>query len=182
MTYIFLAEGFEEIEALTSVDVFRRAGLEIKTVGVGGKKVKGSHGIEVLADTVAEDVFLKFEEDDMLLFPGGMPGAKNLDENEIVDVCIKSAARHGSFLGAICASPMILGKRGLLRGKKATCFPGFEQYLEGAETVSDSAVRDGRIITGKCMGASLDFALEAAACFIGKEKALEIGKSVNAEK
>ena len=121
MIYMFLAEGFEEVEALAPLDLIRRAGLEIKTVGVGAKTVVGSHGIPVVADMTDTD----YSDDapDMVILPGGMPGTKNLDANETAHKAIADAIKNGAYVCAICAAPMILGKLGLLVGKKATCFP-----------------------------------------------------------
>ena len=130
----FLADGFEEIEALTPVDILRRAGCDVKCVSVNKTKtVVGAHGIKVEADITAEEAERLALSPEMIILPGGMPGAKNLDESDIVDAFIKKAEKNGSYLAAICASPMILGKRGILSGKRATCFPGFEKYLTGAD-------------------------------------------------
>ena len=119
MIYMFLADGFEEVEALCPLDILRRAGLEVTTVGVGGKDmITGSHGIRVMADMV--DVMYRDSAPDMIILPGGMPGSTNLDESRIVDAAVRSAARRGSYLAAICAAPLVLGRRGLLDGKIAT--------------------------------------------------------------
>lgn len=157
---MFLADGFEEVEALCPLDILRRAGLEVTTVGIGGKDViRGAHGIIVHADI--PDVMYRDSNPDMLILPGGMPGSKNLDESRIVESALRAAARKGAILAAICAAPMVLGKRGYLEGKKAVCFPGFEEHLIGATVDEEKTViRDGNVITAKGMGAAFDFGLE----------------------
>lgn len=155
----FLADGFEEIEALTPVDVLRRAGLDVKTAEVGDSLVvRGSHGIPVTADMKAEDA-LSLEGIDMVILPGGMPGAKNLDADPTVDAVLGRVHAEGGILAAICAAPMILGHRGYLKGKRATCFPGFEGELAGAEYTAGRVEEDGRIVTACGMGAATEFAL-----------------------
>ena len=181
MIYMFLADGFEEVEALCPLDVLRRAGLEVTTVGIGGRDtIRGAHGITVHADI--PDILYRDSAPDMLILPGGMPGAENLDNSRIVDTALKCAIRKGSYLAAICAAPMVLGKRGLLEGKRATCFPGFEEYLKGALVENDSTVvRDGNIITAKGMGVALDFGLELVKCLKGDSEAERIRASVFAK-
>ena len=157
MVYVFLAKGFEELEALAPVDVLRRAGAEVKTVGVTGKRVSGSHGISVNCDiTVNEAVF---DELDGIILPGGLPGTTNLEKDQKVNEFIDYASENGKLIGAICAAPSILGHKGLLQGKNAVCFTGFEKELTGAHVLDRPAVRDGNIITGWGAGAALDFAL-----------------------
>lgn len=158
MIIVLLAEGFEEIEALTPVDMLRRASLDVKTVGISGKTVVGSHGIAVVCDMTADEV--KLDEVTMAIFPGGMPGSLNLDASPYTDKVISSVLSRGGHLAAICAAPLVFGRRGLLNGKKATCFPGFEGELIGAEVYSDEFVTDGNITTGKGMEYSLPFAKE----------------------
>ena len=157
---MFLADGFEEVEALCPLDILRRAGLEVTTVGVGGKDmIRGAHGIVVQADIV--DIMYRDSSPDMIILPGGMPGSSNLDNSKTVYAALRAGSRNGAFLCAICAAPLVLGKRGLLEGKNAVCFPGFEEYLVGA-TVSETetVVRDGNIITAKGMGVAFEFGLE----------------------
>ena len=128
--YVFLAEGFEEVEALTPVDVLRRAGLPVKTVSVTGVlTVNGAHGVPVIADMVFEEV--KEADTEMIVLPGGLPGATNLDAHKGLSDLIMAFAEAGKPLSAICAAPLVYGKRGLLKGKKATCYPGFDKYLDG---------------------------------------------------
>jgi 4-methyl-5(b-hydroxyethyl)-thiazole monophosphate biosynthesis len=178
MIYMFLADGFEEVEALCPLDILRRAGLEVTTVGVGGKDtVRGSHGIVVQADI--PDVMFRDAKPDMVILPGGMPGATNLDASRIVDAAVRAAHRNGTFLAAICAAPLVLGRRGLLDGKSAVCFPGFEDELVGATVdVENTVVRDGNIITAKGMGAAFDFGLELVRCLGDDEVAESIRRSV----
>ena len=178
MIYMFLANGFEEIEALMPLDLMRRAGLEVTTVGIGGKDITGSHGITVKADIA--DSELSDNSPECVILPGGMPGTKNLDASPVVHKALDDALENNSLICAICAAPMILGKRGILRGKKATCFPGFEEYLEGA-TVGGRAVRDGQVITGIGMGAALEFGIEIVAAILGREEADKLAAAVIAK-
>ena len=179
MIYMFLANGFEEIEALCPLDLLRRAGLEVTTVGIGGDMICGSHGITVAAD-IPEGLY-QDANPDMLILPGGMPGAKNLDESRVVDTALKAAARHGSYLAAICAAPMVLGHRGLLASKEAICFPGFEDHLTGATISQKRVVRDGNIITAAGMGVALEFGLELVATLKGREAADALRRAVLAD-
>lgn len=178
MIYMFLANGFEEIEALMPLDLMRRAGLEVTTVGIGGKDITGSHGITVKADIT--DLDLVSGAPECVILPGGMPGTKNLDASPVVHKALDDALENNSLICAICAAPMILGKRGILRGKNVTCFPGFEEYLEGA-TVGGRAVRDGQVITGIGMGAALEFGIEIVAALKGREEAEKLAAAVLAK-
>ena len=178
MIYMFLANGFEEIEALMPLDLMRRAGLEVTTIGIGGKDITGSHGITVKADIA--DSELSDSSPECVILPGGMPGTKNLDASPVVHKALDDALENNSLICAICAAPMILGKRGILRGKNATCFPGFEEYLEGA-TVGGRAVRDGQVITGIGMGAALEFGIEIVAALLGREEADKLADAVIAK-
>lgn len=156
MVYLFLAEGFEEIEALCPIDMLRRAGIDIKSVSItDDKKVTGAHGISVMADITLADI--DTSDADMLVLPGGMPGTKNLLAYEPLTSMLKIYGGCGGNISAICAAPMILGRIGLLRGKIATCYPGFENDLEGAEISSEKVVVDGNIITAQGMGVAIDF-------------------------
>lgn len=157
MVYVFLAKGFEELEALAPVDVLRRAGVKVKTVGVTGKRVSGSHGISVNCDIVIADA--TFDELEGIILPGGLPGTTNLEADETVQEFIDYAATNGKVIGAICAAPMILGRKGLLRGKNAVCYTGFEKELTGAHVLDRPAVRDENIVTGWGAGGAMDFAL-----------------------
>lgn len=158
MIIVLLADGFEEIEALTPVDMLRRAGINVKTVGLSGKIAAGSHGIPVVCDLSQDEVNL--DEVSMAVFPGGMPGSLNLDASSFTDKVIESLMSRGGHLAAICAAPLIFGRRGLLNGKSATCFPGFEKELVGAKIEDLDFVTDGNITTGKGMEYSLPFSKE----------------------
>ena len=174
---VFLADGFEEIEGLTPVDLCRRAGIEVTTVSIKpDKHVMSSHGISVLADKLFEEV--DYDEMDMLLLPGGGEGTKDLESCDKLGNLLKEADEKGKLLAAICAAPRVLGKLGLLSGHKATCFPGNEEFLAGAECVPDKAVRDGRFITGKGMGASIEFGLEVVSALVGEETAKDISQKI----
>lgn len=169
MVYVFLADGFEEIEALAVVDILRRAKLTVCTVGVGGIDIRGAHGITVKADIadtdVLDDVF------DALVLPGGMPGTVNLENSLVVQAAIQTAVNNGAYITAICAAPSVLGHLGLLKDKKAVCYPGFESALDGAVVVDDLVVRDGCFITGKGPGAAIPFALEIVKALVSEETA-----------
>ena len=178
MVYIFLADGFEETEMIAPWDILLRGGLVVKTVGVTGEFVKGTHGMVVKSDITLDEV--RIDEGDMFVLPGGMPGTSNLDENDKVREIILDAYNKGKFVGAICAAPMVLGKLGILKGKKATSFPGFEEYLEGAELVREHAVRDGNVVTSIGAGGAMEFGFTLLSCF-DKEKANEVRKSMQYE-
>lgn len=178
MIYMFLANGFEEIEALLPLDLMRRAGLKVVTVGLGGREIKGAHDITVLADIT--DTQLEDNAPECVILPGGMPGTRNLDASPVVDAALASAVKGEALICAICAAPMILGKRGLLKGRRATCFPGFEQYLEGA-TVGGRVVRDGRFITAVGMGAALEFGIEIVSALKGREEAEKLRAAILAK-
>ena len=181
MVYVFLADGFEEIEALCPVDIMRRAGLSVITVGISKKEIIGSHGITVIADIT--DAELSFDEDiDLIFLPGGMPGTKNLDASSAVHKMLDLALEQNSYIAAICAAPMILGKRGLLIEKEAVCYPGFEEYLIGANVPTDkNIVFDGKIITAKGMGVATDFGLALTTILCGKEKADSLRHAIIAD-
>ncbi|MBR6872814.1 MAG: DJ-1/PfpI family protein [Ruminococcus sp.] len=177
MVYVFLAEGFEEVEALAQVDVLRRAGAQVKTVGVTGREVTSAHKITVLADTTVDRITLG-DDLDMIVLPGGMPGTTNLEASSEVQKAIDYCAAKGKFVAAICAAPMILGHKGLLSGRKATCFPGFEKDLKGAEITGLPAVTDGKFITGKGAGAAFDFAFELVTALYGRNKADQLASNM----
>ncbi|MBQ8320851.1 MAG: DJ-1/PfpI family protein [Clostridia bacterium] len=179
MVIVLLADGFEEIEALTPVDMLRRAGLDVKTVGMNGKIVCGSHRIPVICDLLPEEVELSAVS--LAIFPGGMPGAENLNSHPFTDKVIDAVTKNGGRLAAICAAPLILGRRGLLSGKCATCYPGFEGELTGAVISDESVVTDGNITTAKGMGVSLKFAEELIMLTLGEDKARELSVAVMQE-
>ena len=177
MVYLFLAEGFEEIEALCVLDILRRAKVDIKTVGVTGKTVCGSHNIPVICDITENQLDIS-EDFDMIILPGGLPGSTNLDASKVVDHFINRAVKEDKYVAAICAAPFILGKRGILNGKRACCYPGFEKELIGATVLYDGCVRDGKIITARAMGKSHDFALQIVEVLKDKETREKLGAAV----
>lgn len=155
--YEFLADGFEDIEALAPVDVLRRGGVDIQTVSTtGSRTVTSAHGVALQADLTIEEADLS--QATLLLLPGGMPGAQNLLEHEGVTSALLAHARQGRLIGAICAAPMVLGHLGLLRGRRATCYPGFESHLTGAEYTAQLVTVDGPFITAEGPAASLEYA------------------------
>lgn len=173
--FLFLITGFEEIEALASVDVLRRAGLSVRTVSLTGERtVTGSHGIPVVADVLFEEV--DFGEAEMLVIPGGTPA---FDGHEGLKREVLAFYGAGGRVAAICASPMVFGGLGILRGRKATCYPGFEKYLQGALLATDrAAVVDGNVITGRGPGLTLDFALTLVGVLAGEEKCREVASQL----
>lgn len=179
MIYLFLAEGFEEVEALAPLDLLRRAGLSVKTVGVGTKTVTGAHGISVVADLA--DTEYADDAPEMIFLPGGMPGTLNLAASEVVQNAIATAVRTNAYLAAICAAPSILGDLGLLRGKEAICYPGFEDRLVGATLSKKRVVRDGKILTAAGMGVAVEFGLAIVEALLGKDKAEELRRGVLAD-
>lgn len=179
MVYVMLAEGFEEIEALTPVDLLRRAGVAVTTVSItDSRTVCGSHGIPVVADALASEVDLAAAPLEMLVFPGGMPGSTHLDESEETDRFVRAAVNADAFLCAICAAPMVLGHRGLLMDRRATCYPGFEDALLGAQAVADGVVRDEECITASGMGLAEAFGLELVAALKGEAVARDLARAI----
>lgn len=176
MIYLFLAEGFEETEAITPIDMLRRCGKEVITVGVTGTTVTGAHDIPVICDTVIEDISTDGLE--MVILPGGMPGTNNLYACEKLKKLLTYCFNNNIFIGAICAAPSILGKLGLLSGKKAVCFPGFESELKGASVLDVPAVRDGRIITSRGAGTALDFSYELIKAVADENTADRIARTI----
>ena len=203
MIVMFLASGFEEVEALAPLDLLRRAGLEVVTVAVREAKtnqlidrlgrigvsatnlwdddrtVTGSHGIPVTADITEAALPGRLARASLeaVILPGGMPGTTNLDASPVVEKTLELAAAKDAYLCAICAAPLVLGKRGYLNGKRATCFPGFEEYLTGA-TVGGKVIRDGKIITAAGMGVAQEFGLEMISALVSPEKAGEIRAAI----
>ena len=176
MIAVLLADGFEEIEALTPVDVLRRAGLDVKTVAVGSKIAVGSHGIATVCDLSADEVNVL--EVSAVIFPGGMPGSLNLDASPFSDKIIEAVSKNGGIIAAICAAPLVLGRRGILEGKRATCYPGFEKELRGATYTGAPVEVDGSIVTSRGMGTALEFALTLTELIAGKEKAVAISEGI----
>jgi protein deglycase len=175
MVYIFLADGFEEIEGLTVVDLLRRAEIKIRMVSVtGSKQITGSHNIKVEADELFGES--DYSQADMLILPGGMPGTKHLAEHQELVTLLKQFNEEGRNIAAICAAPSVLGMNGILQGKKATCFPGYEDKLQGAIVTGTKTAVDANVITGKGMGVSIDFSL----CIIEKLKDKETAGKIAA--
>lgn len=177
MVYVMLADGFEEVEALAPVDVLRRAGVQVQTVGVTGQTVAGSHGVLVQADCTPAGVQLDTAE--MIVLPGGLQGTKNLYASEFVREAVQYCLGHDKYVAAICAAPsVILGGMGLLQGKAATCYPGMEQGMTGADAQDKPCCIDGKIITGRAMGASLTFGLKLCAALKGQAAADEVARKI----
>lgn len=174
---IFFAEGYEEIEGLTVVDMCRRAGIQIDMVSVTDSlQVTGAHKIPVIMDKMLADV--DFDELDMIVLPGGMPGTRNLEKVPVLMEQVKAFAAAGKYIAAICAAPSVFGHLGLLEGKTACCYPGFEEQLTGAEVTYNPCEADGNIITSRGMGCAIDFSLKIIEKLENDDKASEIGRQI----
>lgn len=173
MLYMFFANGFEEVEAIAALDVIRRAGIEIKSVGVGSKTVTGSHGITVVCDVINDEINT-FDGVEGVILPGGMPGTTNLYADEAVNKAVDYCAENNLLLAAICAAPLILGRKNLLDGKEAICFPGFEDELKGAAISDDYVCTCDNIITARGMGSAVNFGVAIVAYFKGQAFAAEL--------
>ena len=174
---VMFTTGYEEIEALTVVDLLRRADLECTMVAVNEEKmVAGSHGIRVEMDQKLSEV--DFDSLDMIVLPGGMPGTLNLEASELLMEKVDEFYKNGKYVAAICAAPSIFGHRGILKGKKACCYPSFESHLEGAEVSNDSVCVDGKVITSRGMGTAIDFALAIISELCGEEKANQLANAI----
>lgn len=177
MVYVLLADGFEEVEALTPVDLLRRAGAEVKTVGVTGRTVTGARGVPVVADILPEEV--DRDELEMVVLPGGMPGTIHLNESGFVRELVQFCADHDRYLAAICAAPsIILGGMDLLHHRRAICYPGMEDGMTCAKVTHQNCCVDGKIITGRAAGAAMDFALALCAAMMGQAAAEQVAESV----
>lgn len=176
MVYVFLADGFEIIEALSPLDMLKRAKVDVKTVGVTGKLVTASCGVQVNADITIDE--FDFYDVEAIVLPGGMPGTINLENNQAVQKTIDNALNTNTIIGAICAAPSILGHKGILNGKEATCFPGFEDALQGATLSASYVVADDNIVTARGAGVSVDFGLELVKQLRGEELSNEIRKQI----
>ena len=172
MFYMFLADGFEETEALVTLDMLRRAGVDIKTVGVGASVICGTHGIKVFADICEDEVIADICEG--VILPGGMPGTENLFASVIVNNVTDYCFNNKKLICAICAAPIILGRKGLLQGCEAVCFPGFEDELLGADIKNELCVKSGNIITAKGAGCVFEFSYEIISAIKGKASADEV--------
>lgn len=174
---VFLAEGFEEAEAICPIDVLKRAGVEVVLAGVENKTVKSSHSVSISCDILATEVDI--DSFDAVFCPGGMPGAVNLSQSWSVNEAIIKVYNNGGIVAAICASPaVVLGPLGLLEGKRATCYPGCESYSPNITFSTDGVVRDGRIITGKSAGFAFDLGLELVNALLDNESAEKVRKSI----
>lgn len=176
MVYLFLANGVEEVEALFPLDLLRRGGVQVTTLGIGGEEIVGSHGIHLFADR--RDLFFRDPAPEMVILPGGMPGASNLDASPVVEQAIRACLSSGGYLAAICAAPFLLGKRGLLQGKKVTCYPGFEGQLIGAKVSRKKVVHDGKIITAAGVGVAKEFGLELLRTLKGNAVANDVKEKI----
>lgn len=176
MIYLMLADGFEEIEALTPLDILRRADIEVRTVGVTGKTVTGAHNIPVTADISIDDIILK--DMSAIILPGGMPGTLNLKNNKQVENAVLYAADNNLLIAAICAAPSILGNLGLLEAKEAICFPGFEEQLKGAKISQDKVVKSGNIITAAGAGVAAEFGFEILSTLKDNDTANKLKKAM----
>lgn len=174
---VLLADGFEELEALTVVDLLRRAKIYVGTVSITEEYiVHGAHGINVQTEDLFEEV--DFADVDVLVLPGGMPGTTHLKEHEGVRRVVTEFAENGKKVAAICAAPTVLGDLGLLKGKRITCYPSVEPEIQGAVLTRTPVAADGNIITSRGVGTAIDFALELISILVGKDKALEIAESI----
>jgi 4-methyl-5(b-hydroxyethyl)-thiazole monophosphate biosynthesis len=170
---VFLANGFEEIEALGTIDILRRGGIEVKTVSITEDTVvTGAHNVPVIADTTLDKATLN--QADALILPGGMPGASNLNNSEVVKEALLQQYREGKIVAAICAAPMVLGGLGLLKGRNATCYPGFEPQLIGANVTGEAVEVSENVITGKGPGLVMNFALALVASIKSEAVAEEV--------
>lgn len=168
--YLFFATGFEEVEALTVVDLLRRGGVDCKTVSImGDYDVTSSHAITIRADLLFDEQDLS--DADMLIMPGGIPGTPNLKAHKGLEQLIRKYKEDGKYLAAVCAAPTIYGEMGLLEGREATCYPGMEEGLVGARCLKESVVCDGQFITSRGMGTCIDFGLTLLAKLTDKATA-----------
>lgn len=175
--YVFFAEGFEEIEALTVVDMLRRVDVDTVMVSIGNDKtVNGAHGIPVVTDGIFTE--FSYEDGTMAVLPGGMPGTNHLLAHEGVRQVLLSYQEEKKYIAAICAAPSVLGAAGLLEGRHATCYPGFEEKLLGAKAMPDAVVIDGNIITSKGMGTAISFGAALISRLVSEEAAEELLKAI----
>ena len=175
--YEFLATGFEDIEALIPLDIMRRAGVDFKTVSITGDLyVESAHGVSIKADMLIEDADMS--DADLIMLPGGLPGATNLNAHNDVKKAIIEQNARGKMIGAICAAPMVLGGIGLLQGRRATCYPGFEKYLEGAEYTHELCTVDGNITTGEGPAAALPYAYTLLAALTDRQTADQVAEGM----
>ena len=177
MVYVLLGTGFEEMEAIAPIDLLRRAGIEVKTVGVTGKTVYGSHGIGVEADILPEDMVLDAME--MIVLPGGLGGVASARASKPALDALRYGWDQGRFVAAICAGPTVLADLGITDGRNATCYPGCEGQMGSANMQPGAAaVRDGKLITGTSAGCAIPFALELIRALRGEDKAQAIAQQI----
>lgn len=176
MVYVFLAEGFEEMEAIAPIDLLRRAGCKVVTVAVGDRLVSGAHGIPVQADITADQVV--YEDVEAVILPGGMPGTLNLEASDAVQQMLDYAWKSDLVIGAICAAPSVLGHKGFLEGKCAVCYPGFEKELRGATISAEPVAVDGRIVTAKGAGVGTEFGLALVEMLVSAEAAQALREGI----
>lgn len=173
---VFFAEGYEEVEALTVVDILRRAGIKTDMVSVTGERaVTGSHGITIQTDKLFEEID---DSAEMIVLPGGIPGTPNLKAHKGLADLISAYNQSGKYIAAICAAPTVYGEMGLLKGRKATCYPGLEDGLVGAEALTDAVVTDGNIITSRGLGTAIDFGLVLTSILLDKGTALNLASKI----
>lgn len=175
MIYLFLQNGFEEVEAMAPIDILRRAGAELKTVGEGARVVTSAHGVTVMADL--EESGVTFGSMEMAILPGG-PGTPNHEKSHTVRDALRYCVENGRYIGAICAAPSVLGHMGILRGHDAVCFPGYEDELDAERVLSEPVCVSGNIITARGAGVAVEFALKLAETLYGEKKSQEIRKSI----
>ncbi len=174
---VFFATGYEEIEALTVVDLCRRAGITVDMVSVTGEQaVTGSHGICVKMDVLFEKV--NFDETDMIVLPGGMPGTRNLEAHDALMKQVDAFYESGKPISAICAAPSIFGHRGYLQGRRACCYPGFENQLEGAQVSANPVEVSDHVTTSRGLGTAIPFALAIVERLCGSREAEELAKGI----
>ena len=181
MVYVFLANGFEETEAIAPIDMLRRARLDVKTVGIGGTSIQSSHGIVIKTDISENETELS-EKLEMIVLPGGSLGTENLGNSPTVQSAVDYCAKNNIPMGAICAAPSIFGKKKLLKGLKATAFPDYRVYLEGAEIAKENVVTDGLFTTAAGAGVSVDFGLELVRVLKGKQLSDSIRETIQCKK
>jgi protein deglycase len=177
MVYMLLAQGFEEIEALVPLDILRRAGVTVTTVGISGDTVYGQQDIGIKTDAYYPEV--DYSDAEMIILPGGIPGWPNLQACEWVASCISGSVAHGAYIAAICGAPLILGDMGLLNGRNAVCHPSIEDRLTGAIVADAPVVTDGKFITAKGVGFSVEFAFELVRILKGEETVKEIRQKMH---
>ncbi|MBO4928131.1 MAG: DJ-1/PfpI family protein [Clostridiales bacterium] len=174
---VFIADGTEESECIITVDLLRRAGIETELVSYNSsREVVTSHNVKIITDKAFDEA--SFEDSDMLFLPGGKKGVANLSVSENVLSAVKDQAQKGKYIAAVCAGPTILGQLGLLEGKNTTCFPGFEDKLEGANCTGEGVVADGKILTGRGLGFSIDLAIKMIEVLEGEDTAQKIKKQI----